>query len=360
MKCIELAGSPRHMGRAFGEACRAEVHELYRARVLNAIDQARSYGGRTVDEAGLLSIATRCLPFVRAHSAKGWAELQGIAEGADLSLPRLWAMNALTDLRDLAAFGDPRWLLPDAEGCTAALVGPGRGTDGSLLAQTWDLATDNLPFVRLVVRRPDGGPATVSMTLVGCLSLIGLNEEGVVVGTTNVRTVDGRLGVGYLDVIHSALAETSRAAAVERVRRAHRAGAHFYYVGGPGGGVSAIECSALRDHVRELEPDEAYVHTNHMLEPDNRSLEVQGTPMGSSRARYRRMSELLRDGGQISVRDLQRFLADQDGGENAIDRRDFNGISSNGAVVIEPRARRIHVVWGPASRGEWITYDLVS
>lgn len=356
MRIIELEGTRRQMGLQMGAEHRSEILGLYAVRVENAIRQALLYGRRRVDEAGLLAIAERCLPFVREHDYGAWEELVGIAEGSGMGLPRVWMMNALTDVRDLAAYGEPDWVRPVEEGCSAILVGEGRSADGPLVAQTWDLATDNRPFIRLVVRRPTGEPWTASMTLVGCLSLVGINDRGVAVGTTNVRATDNRLGVGYLDVIHRALHQAIGPDAVEVVRRAPRAGAHFYHVAEPYRDPVALECSA--HVVEEAEVRGTYVHTNHMLHPRTRSLEVTGTPMRSSWARQARLEQLVEAEPTISVDALARFLADREGGELAVDRRDFAGISTNGAVVMEPRARRIHAVWGPVADGQWISYEL--
>mgnify|MGYP006294684047 CR=1 FL=1 len=356
MKIIELEGTRRQMGLQMGSAHRGEIRELYAARLRNAIRQALFYGRRRVDEASLLAIAERCLPYVRRWDPESWHELEGMAEGAEMSVARLWMMNALTDIRDLAAYGEPDWTRPVEEGCSAILVSRSRASEGPLIAQTWDLSTDNMPFVRLVVRRPEAEPATASMTLVGCLSLVGLNERGVAIGTTNVRATDNRLGVGYLDVIHRGLHQGSAAAAVDVVRSAPRAGAHFYHVTAPAEDPVALECTA--HVVEEKTADGWYVHTNHMLHPATARLEAEGTPTASSHARQARLEELAAGRDELTVADLRRFLADRQGGENAVDRHDFAGISTNGAVVMEPAARRIHVVWGPASRGTWISYAL--
>jgi isopenicillin-N N-acyltransferase-like protein len=356
VKIIELEGTRREMGLQMGSEHRAEIHGLYAARLQNAIRQALFYGRRRVDETSLLAIAERCLPYVRRWDPESWHELEGMAEGAQLSVARLWMMNALTDIRDLAAYGEPDWARPIEEGCSAILVGRARATGGPLVAQTWDLSTDNMPFVRLVVRRPTAEPATASMTLVGCLSLVGLNERGVAIGTTNVRATDNRLGVGYLDVIHRGLHQGSAAAAVDVVKSAPRAGAHFYHVTGPADDPIALECTA---HVVEEEvAREWYVHTNHMLHRATTLLEARGTPTASSHARQARLASLVDARPRPTVTDLQQFLADRHGGECAVDRHDFAGISTNGAVVMEPAARRLHVVWGPASKGEWTSYAL--
>jgi len=356
MEVVELEGTRRQIGIQMGAAHRDEIRALYEARLQNAVRQALAYGDRHVDEPGLVALAERCLPYVREFDPRSWDELCGIAEGSRLDVRRIWLMNALTDVRDLAAYGESDWLRPVEEGCSAVLLGSERTGEGPRLAQTWDLATDNMPFVRLVVRRPNGEDATASMTLVGCLSLIGLNERGVAVGTTNVRATDNRLGVGYLDVIHRALHQPDAARAVEVVESAPRAGAHFYFVADPDAEPVGLECSAhLCERVRVAD---AYVHTNHMLHPRTGALEALGTPMASSHARWSRFHRLLNRFGDPSVDALRRILGDREGGENAIDRRDHAGISTNGAVIMEPRARRIHVVHGSPADGAWVTHEL--
>lgn len=348
------------MGRAFGHRCRADISALYAVRRANALEQASAYGGRLVGESWLLDVARRCLPIVEAHHPEGFAELEGIAEGAQLSIAEIWAMNALTDLRDVAAFAE-LGLLPDlpadGEGCSSVVVPGAASADGSpLLGQTWDLGTDNMPFVRVVRRRPQHGPATVALTTVGCLSLIGLNELGVAVGTTNLRAHDARPGAGYLDIIHRALSGNFDEAC-RTVREAHRAGAHYFYLAGPDGQTRCFECTATR-HVEIAPSAEAYVHTNHFLAPELRPLEVEGTPTASTFHRQDRLTQLTRC-SDLEVEQLMSFFADDDGDELAINRKDFGGISSNGSVVMAPGRRAFWAVHGPADASPWSRHPLL-
>ncbi|NJK89907.1 MAG: hypothetical protein HC923_11290 [Myxococcales bacterium] len=91
VQILELAGTPSEMGEAMGEACRAEIRELYRRRISNAVEQAATLGHRTLDEGAILAIAERCLPEVRRFSEDGYAELRGIAKASELSLAGIWA-----------------------------------------------------------------------------------------------------------------------------------------------------------------------------------------------------------------------------------------------------------------------------
>jgi len=361
MQIIEVSGSHRQMGAAFGEACRQDVQGLYEARVLNAIEQAKTYGGRSVTEGHLIQIAKTSLPIVKDYHPAGLEELEGIAEGSGLGLHRVWVMNALTDLRDIAAFADVTlWAAPvDGEGCSSFILkGESSGDGTGFVGQTWDLSTSNMPFMRIVKRRPTDGPATVCLTTVGCLSLIGMNEHGVSVGTTNIRTVDARKGVCYLDIIHHALHQRGLEPAIRVMTEAPRAGAHYFYVMDGQGHAVGLECSA-QQHTRIDVRSGHYVHCNHVLEDHNRSLEAQGTPVESSMHRQGRLSTLLSDPDRRpGALELQSFLGDHDGEERAICRHGFNGISSNASVIMNPEARRLWTVHGPACEGRWTEHQL--
>jgi len=350
MKILTLQGSHREIGRAFGEACRDEIQEFYHLRVKNALMQAKQHGDRDVDERHLLEVARRSLGPTEAFDPDGFAELEGIAEGSGLSLEAVLGMNGLTDYRDVLAWhGD----LEDFGGCSAFIVGREVTAGGdALCGQTWDLATDNMPYVIGVIRKPDHGPETRCLTTVGCLSLIGMNELGLAVGTTNIRTEDARPGVNYLSLIHRALASATLEEAVSSILSAQRAGAHFYYLVDAEGRAAAVETTAHLFHRQEASTGQ-YVHCNHCLIPAH--VEIEGnTPSVSSHARQHRLVELIEaDGGKSSLETMKRALADHENGDNAICRHDFGGISSNGAVVMAPTSRRIEACHGLPCQATW-------
>jgi hypothetical protein len=100
-----------------------------------------------------------------------------------------------------------------------------------------------------------------------------------------------------------------------------------------------------------------YVHTNHVLVDEHRSIEA-ATPMMSSHHRQCRMEELVAPSLAVDERDLMAFLSDHAGGDTAICRHDFAGISSNGAIIMEPATRSIWVVHGPPCSGRWISVPM--
>jgi len=352
---FRFEGSPEQIGEAYGEALRAEIAEFYTVRLNNALAQARHYGGRVVDEDEVLALARRCLAASEGYDPEGYRELAGIARGARLSLDRIFAMNGLTDLRNVLSFGDPAtWRPSRAEGCSSFIVEPERSADDHLyLGQTWDLATDQMPFVIAVHRRPRGRPATWSLTTSGCLSLIGMNEHGAAIGTTNIRTTDSRVGVTYLQIIHRALRETTIAGIEAAITGAPRAGAHYYSAADASERAVAVECTATQAIATRVSGG-YHVHCNHILDPANLALEA-AAPTRSSLCRQARMGELIGGANQLlTVGELQRFLADHERGDDGICQHDRAGISSNGSIVMCPSTRRLWMCHGPACTGIWI------
>ena len=216
-----------------------------------------------------------------------------------------------------------------------------------------DLATDNMPYVLVVRRQPAEGPPTRSLTTVGCLSLIGLNAHGIAVGTTNIRTKDPRAGVTYLSIIHKALHCDSLDAATAAVVDAPRAGAHYYYLMDRGSRAAAVECSAHHAEVVTAN-DGVFVHTNHCLIPAHQELEAD-TPATSSHARQLRLESLIEDAKlEVTSATIEAAFGDRANGENAISRVDFNGISSNGAVVMTPASGLFRACHGTPHDAEWL------
>ena len=348
---IELAGSAKSMGEAFGESCGEEIRELYALRMKSAIRFSEEKG-RTVTEEQILDIARECLKPTKAYDSMVYDEFVGIAHAAGISPEQCYVLQGLTDLRDLLAFGS----LPEGMGCSSFIIGVDHSATGRMvLGQNWDLETNNMPYVRLVHRKPENDPETWSLTLTGCLTLIGINAEGIAVGNTNLKTTDARVGVQYLTVLHRALRSRSLSEAVESIRQAPRSGAHYYYAAGPDGVAVGLECSATRVVPFEIRSG-FFVHCNHALSEEIAALQTEA-PTLSTIHRQERLGQLFESHERaIGIEDLKRFLSDHEGGEDrCICRHDFEDISTNATVIMSPGTREIHACRSQPHLGRWVT-----
>lgn len=345
---IECRGTPREMGRAQGEALRPLVGRF----VAQRLDNLRGYLAErgSGDVAGFLDAGRRCLDVARTWDPLGTDEHAGIAEGAGVDVAELYAAANMTDVRDVVLMPAPA---AEREGCSALMVPPALARDGSVIAaQTWDLNPTDIDYVIAVHRLPDDGPETWSITCAGCLSLVGMNEHGVALGTTNIKVKGARIGVGYLSIQHRALREPRAAAALAVIRDAPRAAAHTYWVADADGGAE-LECSARECVERHLE-QRALARTNHCLAAP--LLAEQGEePNSSTFARLARMQALLAVPGQ-DVASVRRVFSDRADGVDSICRytEDAQGTTTNACIVCVPARRELHACRGPADRGQWV------
>ncbi len=349
---VELEGDFRQMGRQFGEACRSQIQELFEIRLQSAIEHAAEKGRIFTPEQALSLVAAN-LPIVQNYSQEIYEECLGISEGANISLAQLFILQGLTDFRDFLTWGK----VADGFGCTAfAIPKEMTASNSSILAQNWDLGTKNMPFVCMVHRRPINSPESYSLTVYGGLSMIGLNSEGIAVGTTNIKSTDSTIGVHYLHIIHNILSGKSLLEAEKKVIKAPRSGAHFYLLGDRMGKFKGIECTAL-NHAYILPKKNCISHCNHILHPSLVELEAEKRS-ASTCFRQERITSLLND-TNFSIAKVKEILADHEGEELAICRHDKkgDGISTNAAVIIEPQNGKIHACRSQPHLGNWRTFS---
>jgi isopenicillin-N N-acyltransferase-like protein len=344
-----VSGTPAAMGRQYG----ARFRDLIGAFVADRVQAVETY----LDERGhagtdaLFAAGAACLERVRAFDACGFAEHLGIAEGAGVDPVRLFTAANMTDIRDIILLpGDPPVL--EDEGCTAALVPPEKTASGQCLqGQTWDLNGPDVDYVIALHRLPDEGPETWTVTCAGCQTLMGMNQHGIAVGTTNLKTRGARVGVPYLSVLHYALAQPKLAMASAMIERAPVAGAHSYWVGDAKQAVE-WERTPTSAYARSTR-DGALARSNHCLFDRNVSLETDLSE--STHARFERAQALLAASNEHSVESLKALFADRSDGRLSINRfaEDQSGATTNAVVVCNPSAREFWACRGPADRGEW-------
>jgi isopenicillin-N N-acyltransferase-like protein len=265
----------------------------------------------------------------------------------------------MTDFRDavlLAAPEGPRLKKLVDEGCSSLLVPASHGAEGRAYAgQTWDLNPPDVAYVVAIKRSPTAGPKTWSITCTGCLTLVGMNEHGLCVGTTNVKTYGSRPGVGYLSILHRAVRANDVAGARTVVESAPHAGAHTYWLADADTQIE-FEASPNALFVRDTNEGPVW-RTTHCIFEGHEKLEgeVRGE---SSEKRFARLGSMLKptDGSKLDVDALRAIFADRSDGLLSINRyeEDAQGTATNAVFIGSPSERKAWACRGPADRGEWV------
>ncbi|MEL7317492.1 MAG: C45 family peptidase [Pseudomonadota bacterium] len=350
---LTVTGTPHEMGRQYGAHFREMIQPFVEDRVSAVTTYLKNTGHEGTDR--LFEAGAACLELVKGFHPAGYAEHMGIAEGAGLDPVRLFTTANMTDVRDIIAYPDDPVVVED-EGCTVGLLPPSISADGhALQGQTWDLNGPDVEYVIALHRLPDEGPESWTVTCSGCQTLMGMNQHGVAVGTTNLKTFGAKVGIPYLSLLHLALQQDSKAAASAVFERTQVAGAHSYWVGDQDG---AIEWEKNPQGSKSRSTDDGpLARSNHCLFDDNVARETDLSP--STHNRFDRMTALLSASDQHSVASLQTLFANREDGRLSINRfaEDDSGATTNAVVACNPADLEFLACRGPADHGEWVRLE---
>ena len=334
LRIIDLAGTPYDMGYAHGQQLASEVCALTEERQ-KLCEEELGEAGLSVPRGEELKLAKQHLDIQAEHVPDVHREFCGIADGAGVPAEELLIGNGYTDFRDVL-----KLRASEPHECTSFLVKPGASADGcTYLGQTWDMHATAEPFVVVFRRQPKDRPQSITLTTAGCLSLVGMNEEGLALGNNNLVPTDARPGVIYLAMIHDFLGQRFFERAKSAITDAPRASGHNYYLADASGQTLDVETSGAR-HVEIDPPASTYAHANHYEAEALKGLEM-AAPAKSSLARKERLSALLSDAeGAIDVARLHECLSDTCGGEETGICR-HGEVRSCAAVVMCPQRREV-------------------
>lgn len=350
---FRFTGSHRQIGRQFGEA---SADDIRRHRDL-AMTRLRDRNGIAPERA--LADALQYRPFVVAHAAFFDEEIQGVAEGAGLSLAEAY----LLQLRAELAVGTGRQQSDEpGDECTTFAVLPEASADGTpLIGQNADLPAFYAEIGVVVELVFDDMPRVLMLTPAGQVSYIGINDRGLGV-FANFLTCDG-WRVGFPRYLLSRLALTHETVdnAITAVRSVPRASSRNLIMLDARGTAADLETTPTRD--ARLDPsDDLLAHANHYvaaeLVDEERSPDRQ---VANSRVRLDQMRALLRQQrGSLDTDIMQKILRDRACHPDALCRLPGDDATSDtitfASVIAEPTRGRMSVAIGPPSEHPYRRY----
>ena len=287
MPVIPVIGGPRERGRAAGRALAPQLHrslEFYRG----FLDRR---GLRTADLPGVLapyrSAAATVLPALLE-------EIEGMADGADVSFWELFAANAWEEVEPTLA------TTSTIERCTAFAVA---GPNGTVVGHNELWYAGDAGNTAVIAARPDQGPAFVSPSVVTCLPAVGMNAAGTAQAIMSLSARDDGVGVPRVLVSRHALQAEDPGDGRTRAAIPGRAGGYAHLFARSGGEVITVETSATGEAVVE-----GGAHTNHYLDPELAA--GADAPEPGSAARLERLRDLLADRSPSTPTDVMEVLRD--------------------------------------------------
>ncbi len=222
-----------------------------------------------------------------------WAELEGIAAGARMTVNQVLAQNLYLESYDISHPLAPAGL----GGCTAWAHRRGSqgaiGEQSAVVGQTYDMSKiyEDAAFA---LKTRSNGVELLALSFAGALGANGLSGGGFAVVINKLYGCDSRLGVPYTFIIRAMLEQTRPGDALARLLGCERAGSMNYIIGDAGGLLFNIESSATG--WENLQGAEAYaVHANHFIGTRGMNFEARDfSAYGShSLMRYARAQQLL-------------------------------------------------------------------
>lgn len=272
---------------------------------------------------GVQSLAMQFEPVIRAKWPDYLAEIRGIADGTDLGVEDIIAINVRTEI----AFG----LFSD--GCTAFSSwredgeGGGGGESCSWLAQNWDWnPKQKRNLVALSIDQP-GKPRIRMITEAGLIGKIGFNDRGVGVCLNAIKAkgMDVEKLPCHLG-LRMVLESGSREEAVQALEKYGVASAcHMLVADGVTGGVG-LEWSSKGCEKVEMNTSGQVFHANHYLKQHEG---VEDTVwLKDSLYRTKRIEELVGGlKGDMGYEDILEIFKDEGNSPGSICRKE-RGTSS--------------------------------
>lgn len=360
---IEIAGNARNRGRQYGKLAIERVHrsiDIYKVGFLES----------GVDWPKARAVARAFLSRIESYSTEVIEEMRGIAEGADVPVEDIVAINARTEL----LYGRHGDKVPAAEedqdddGCTGAIALPETTANGHLIhGQNWDWRDECADSAVVLNIAPDKGPRILCFVEAGMMARAGMNSAGVAL-TGNFLECERdarREGIPVPIIRRQVLMADDLASAVNVVMQAPRAFSNNLMLSQSGG--EAVDLEATPDEVFWMTPENGLLaHANHFVTAAARA-KVRDTGLvrnGDSIYRDRRVRAYLeRARGQITTDTFKEAFQDRYGSPRAVCRTATRGpggrVSSTVATLImDTTAGMLWVAPRPYGPYEFTEYRL--
>jgi isopenicillin-N N-acyltransferase like protein len=271
--------SPRQWGRGHGEAWREAIRELV---------SIRTHLMREKNPA-LTTAVIEPLAAIQWSKTADYApeladELLGIAEGSGLSITELVILNNYTDFRDIEV---------TEQGCSTIYVHRG---GNRIAGQTWDMHGSAKRFMCcLKIPASAVRPASIVLSLVGCIGMMGFSARGSIVGVNNINTDGARPGILWPVIIRRLIDAQGLEQQRSIIQAAPLTSGRCFLLADRSGVEFWEAMPGLSERVSSMDGDQlgGLFHTNHCLGTQAVQREVRESLSSTTHDRYRLLEKKL-------------------------------------------------------------------
>jgi isopenicillin-N N-acyltransferase-like protein len=227
-------------------------------------------------------------------------ELLGIAEGSDLTIEEIVILNNYTDFRDIE--------LPE-EGCSTVYK---KSETMNMTGQTWDMHSSAKNYV-CVIKQPVAQhvPGATLFSLVGCVGMMGVNDNELFIGVNNINTFNAKAGLIWPALVRKCLMSVDLDEMRTILTTSPVTSGHNYLISDANTGEHWEVAPTNIEKVRDAGQDQHMFHTNHCLGPKMKEIEDPKSHSSTTDARFSLLTNKY--DGMNSTEDFISLLKDHDG-----------------------------------------------
>jgi len=342
---VELRGSAYELGLQHGKALAGEI----RANLSLYFDMVNGLTG--TDPAECLQHAGKFQEAINSKAPELLEEMQGIAEGAGVSLDDILFLNARTELMSMRPSGDAS----NGECTVIGLTGERTASGEPIIAQNWDWHERVFATSAVFRLDPDDAPRAVFLAEAGQVGKIGFNQHGLGVALNILMTGEMSYGLPVHVLLRMVLGARNAAEAVSLIKGGPRGGTSHFMIGDAGGHLKGLELTPV--DVAELAPENgALIHTNHYCDAALAEKDVGRLQMIDTTARYNQAVSLVAGRKLWDVQSLSELFTDHENHPASICRHvnksdpEFLHMMTVASFIMDLAAGKMLVTYGQPCR----------
>lgn len=295
-------GSPREVGRQYGETFKEDVREHIELTYELAAHVSGSNEEKVIETTRLFQ------PYIEKYAPDFMTEIQGISEGAGIKLEEALLPQVRQEVVYFGQYGG------SGNECTSYAVGTTYTADGKVYSgQNADLAGDFESVSNVVTFAVENKPKIMMLVPAGQISYIGINDRGLGLNCNFLPCNGWRIGFPRYLISRFLLeaGDIDRARSRMRSIKERASSRNLLLTNNKG---EFINFEMTPDRIAGLEVRGKFVHSNHFLDPSMREFEGSDElEMIDSRWRLERLDHLIEENkGMITETKIKEMLRDHE------------------------------------------------